>query len=150
MGSTSNLLVGCRSASIDSSLKCFIQYYGAPANSKTVCAILQEGFTKDLHSQWESPFGEDTVGSYFQKIGGLIQSQSGVITKTQLNTQMVWSGNEPLSFQLPLVFFAQEDPQSEVMDAVLELQKMASPELNENIPLGVSKSVMNGHEPMDA
>lgn len=112
-----------------------------------VCGVLGEGTSKEIQSNWDSPFEGESVGSKFQKTGGAIQSGAlsdglginygkGRTTITTVNSRQVWGGNRPTQFNIIMQFYALHDPQTEVMNALIELEKMASPQVNEFKPGG--------------
>ena len=102
-----------------------------------VTGVIGEGASKDLVVNWNSPFEEDTAGGHFQKIGGLVQASTGRTSKSEMSSMQIWEGNRPHSFNLPLLFYALTDAKKEVQDALLELEKMLSPDLNARLPGGV-------------
>ena len=44
----------------------------------------------------------------------------------------MWEGNQPISFNLPLIFYALRDPLKEVTTALAKLEEIASPEVSAN------------------
>lgn len=130
------MTVGTNDPSLSDHLKAFIKTDGA-----MVVGIIGEGSSRELSAMWESPFENDTPGSAFSKVSGLLQAgkmgmEKGTTSKSTLNTTQVWSGTLPLSFTLVLELYAVSDPYSEVLAAVVELEKAASPQLNEMTPFG--------------
>lgn len=120
-------------------------------NGITICGVTGEGTSKELQANWDSPFEGESVGSKFSKLGGSLQSgvldeyigKTGLNTNTKgrtsvstLHSRQVWGGNRPTQFNIVLQLYALSDPQSEVMNALIELEKMASPELNDIAPWG--------------
>lgn len=101
-----------------------------------VCGALGPGATRDLQANWTSPFERDTAGSAFERVSGLVQVTTGATSVTTFNSTQVWDGNLPHTFNLPLVFYAINDAYSEVQAAVIALEQMAAPDLNEYTPLG--------------
>lgn len=124
--------VGTNDPTLSDHLKAFIQREGGPI----VVGIIGEGSSRELTSLWESPFENDTPGSMFTKGAGLAQMKTGRTSKSLLNTTQVWSGTTPHTFNLVLEFYATSDAYSQVQAAVIELEKMAAPEMNEVTPLG--------------
>lgn len=98
--------------------------------------VIGEGTTKEVQANWESPFESDSVGSKHEKAGGLLQVGSDMTSVTTLNSQQVWSGNMPHTFNISLQLYALADPKAEVMDALMALEQMATPELNGVSPVG--------------
>ena len=129
--------VGVNDPNVSPYCKCWIKQGGA-----VVVGIIAEGTSKDLSANWNSPFEGDSVGSKFSKTGGLLQSGAlsdstrGVTTVTTMSSQQVWQGNQPHSFNISLQLYALSDPKSEVMDALMELERMASPEVHAMSPVG--------------
>lgn len=123
--------VGVSDRSLSPRLMAFIQ--GAAG---TICGALGEGATRDLAANWDSPFEQDSAGSFFEKTGGVAQATQGVTSKTEFNSTQVWNGNMPHTFNLPLEFYAIRDAYSEVQAAIMALERMASPELNGLFPGG--------------
>lgn len=125
------MTVGTNDPSLSIHLKALVD-----TGEETVVGIIGEGSTRELASLWESPFENETAGSYFSKIGGIIQAKSSMTSKSVLNTTQIWSGTTPLTFSLTLEFYAVSNPANEVLAAVIALEKAASPEMRENTPGG--------------
>lgn len=102
----------------------------------TVCGALGPGATRDLQANWTSPFERDTAGSAFERTAGIIQVTTGATSKSTFNSTQVWDGNLPHTFNLPLVFYAINDAYKEVQAAIIALEQMAAPDMNELMPLG--------------
>ncbi|HEN20863.1 MAG TPA: hypothetical protein ENN86_02515 [Desulfobacteraceae bacterium] len=98
----------------------------------TVVGVIGEGSSKEVVSNWQSPFEGESLGGHFQKIGGIIKVTTGtdITTKSSLASEQVWQGNQPHSFNLSLSFYALNDPVNEVEEAIKALEKMMLPELN--------------------
>lgn len=125
-------IVGTNDPTISDHLKAYVRGEDGP----TVVGIIGEGSSRELTALWESPFENDTPGSFFSKGAGLAQIETGKTSKSTLNTTQVWSGTTPHNFNLVLEFYAVSDAYSAVQAAVIELEKMAAPEMNEKTPLG--------------
>lgn len=142
------MVVGTNDPSLSVHLKAFIDTGDEGA---TVVGIIGEGSSRELTSLWESPFENDTAGSFFSKVGGMVQAgalegigvEQGTTSKSTLNTTQVWSGTTPLNFDLVLEFYAIADPATEVQAAVAALEQAASPELNELAPVGRTPGVVS-------
>lgn len=125
-------IVGTNDPTLSDHLKAFIQ-----TDEAIVVGIIGEGSSRELTALWESPFENDTPGSYFAKQGGLVQAgalegvgiEGGHTSKGTLNTTQVWSGTTPLTFNLVLELYAVSDAFREVQAAFIELEKAISPEL---------------------
>lgn len=125
-------IVGTNDPTVSDHLKAFIQTPDA-----LVVGIIGEGSSRELTALWESPFENDTPGSYFSKQGGLLQAgaledvgiEGGRTSKGTLNTTQVWGGTTPHTFNLVLELYAISDAYREVQAAFIELEKAVSPEL---------------------
>lgn len=116
-----------------------------------VCGVTGEGTSKEIQANWSSPFEGEAVGSKFEKVGGLLQTGAvdfvpGVNLKnttsiTALQSRQVWGGNRPTQFSIVLQLYALENPQKEVIDALIALEKMASPDLKNTIPIDLKALV---------
>ncbi|MGL6448792.1 hypothetical protein CF123_17885 [Aeromonas veronii] len=103
-----------------------------------VTAYIGEGSSKNLSSTWTSPFESDALGKSqgLSKAGDAAQTATDMTSVTQFNSRMVWEGTTPPTLNLTLKFLAFSDPKTEVHDAIMLLEKMASPELNKMTPGG--------------
>jgi hypothetical protein len=125
-------IVGTNDPTLSDHLKAFIQTKDA-----LVVGIIGEGSSRELTALWESPFENDTPGSYFSKGAGLAQIETSRTSKGTLNTTQVWSGTTPHNFNLVLELYAVSDAFNQVQAAFIELEKAASPELLGGItPMG--------------
>lgn len=124
-------IVGTNDPTLSDHLKAFIQTQDA-----MVVGIIGEGSSRELTALWESPFENDTPGSMFSKAGGIAQTYTGRTLKQSLNTQQVWTGTTPLTFALVLELYAVSDAYTEVLAAVMELEKAASPDIGGSTPVG--------------
>lgn len=124
-------MVGTNDPTLSDHLKVFIQ-----TSDELVVGIIGEGSTRELTSLWEAPFQNDTPGSMFSKAGGIAQMAVGRTSMTTLNSTQVWGGTTPLNFTLTVEFYAVNNAYNEVQAAVIELEKAASPELNNVTPFG--------------
>ena len=131
-------MIGTDDPTISPHLKAYLRREGGP----TVVGIIGEGSSRELTALWESPFENDTPGSMFAKAGGIVQAGAlggvgeGMTSKSTLNTTQVWSGTTPLNFNLVLEFYAISEAYNAVQAAVIELEKMAAPEINKATPGG--------------
>jgi hypothetical protein len=122
----------------DKGLSPFLKAYIKPSGSDVmVVGVIGPGSSRQLQANWNSPFEQASVGSMFEKTGGLIQQATGRTAVTLLNSEQIWEGNRPLSFTLNLLFYALSDASKEVMLPLALLEKWASPEVNAMSPLGV-------------
>lgn len=129
--------VGNNDPKVSQYLKCWIKQ-----GNTCVVGVIGEGTAKELNANWNSPFEGDSVGSKFSKAGGVLQSgaitdsTSGLTSITTLSSRQVWEGNQPHAFPITLSLYALSDPKAEVEDALLELERMYSPEVNALSPVG--------------
>jgi hypothetical protein len=103
--------------------------------SETVIGYIGTGTTRQLQSNWQSPFEQANVGSLLSKTAGVLQTFIGATSITTFSSTQVWDGNRPLSFNLNLVFIAMSDPKNEVMEPLRLLEEFASPELKNLMPV---------------
>jgi hypothetical protein len=109
------------------------------SNVNTVIGYLGEGSSKDLQSNWDSPFEGDSAGQNASRVGGGVQTatqgdeQGGLTTVSSFNSTQAWSGNAPMTFNIVMIFKAYDDPKNEVNNAIMALEEMASPELNNSL-----------------
>lgn len=129
--------VGTNDPTLSDHLKAFIQTPDA-----LIVGIIGEGSSRELTALWESPFENDTPGSMFSKVGGVLQAGhvggvgEGQTSKSTLNTTQVWSGTTPHDFNLVLELYATSDAFNQVQAAAIELEKAVSPEMNDIAPGG--------------
>ncbi|GAB6036972.1 hypothetical protein JCM15519_15310 [Fundidesulfovibrio butyratiphilus] len=121
---------GNRDPRVSERLKAWITGAG-----EAVCGVIGPGTTEDLTANWISPFEGDSLGDKLQKVGGFIQGETGKTSKTTLNSRQVWQGNQPYKFQLELKLYALQDPETEVMQAIRTLKRLASPNANSAVPV---------------
>ncbi|MCV6588712.1 MAG: hypothetical protein OIF57_06745 [Marinobacterium sp.] len=125
------MAVGISDPGVSQHLLAYIQ--GPPG---TVVGLIGEGSSRQLTANWESPFEQDSAGSSFERMGGLIQTATGATSKGTLQSTQVWNGNQPHTFTLVLEFYAWADADVEVKQAIIMLEQMASPEVNFATPFG--------------
>lgn len=128
---TQGKIIGNKDSKVSPYLKTWISQKGV-----VVCGVTGEGTTKDVSANWDSPMEGENVGSKFQITSGLLQSNTGRTTVSTVHSQQVWSGNGPTQFNIVLRLYALSDPQAEVMDPIIELNKMISPNINKYTPGG--------------
>ncbi|WP_035604479.1 hypothetical protein [Edwardsiella tarda] len=116
-------------------LKCHIT---SPAHDMTVVGYIAEGSTGQLTNNWNSPFEGDSVGSMagVSTVANIGQSKTGYTSVSKLNSEMIWEGTQAPSFQISLYFQAIRDAKLEVQDPIMCLMQMASPMLNDVMPMG--------------
>lgn len=121
--------VGNNDSTVSPYLKTWISQNGV-----VVCGVTGEGTSKEIQANWDSPFEGESVGSKFQVAGGLAQTWTNKTTITAYQSRQVWGGNRPTQFNLVMRFYALSDPKTEVMDALMSLEQMISPQVNANDP----------------
>ncbi len=126
-------LVGNQDQSVSHVLKVYISNGLGLAS---VVGLIGEGSGLEMQSNWESPFEQDSIGSWFGRIGGLLQMGSSNTSKTTLNSAQVWMGNRPVSLNLVLHFYACSNPMLEVEKPLKILKMLISPEVNQFSPIG--------------
>lgn len=119
---------------ISDHLKVYIHQQGV-----TVIGYIGEGASKQLSNFWQNPFEGDTVGQAgagVSKGADLVQAGTGVTSKSQMNTALVWEGISPHEINLPIYLKAFKDAKTEVQDAIMHLEQMSSPELSDTVGMG--------------
>ncbi len=139
---TQGEVVGNADKTISPYLKTWIGQDGV-----VVCGVTGEGTSKEVAANWDSPFEGENVGSKFSIAAGALQSGvvaditgvgigSGVTSISTHSSRQVWNGSRPTQFNIVLQLYALYDPQREVMDPIIALHEMFSPELNRSAPGG--------------
>lgn len=107
----------------------------------TVVGYMTEECRLSLRSLWESPFEGDSVGNagVIDKGASIVQAETERTSKTQWNSQQVWSGIEPPEVNIQILLMAYTDAQHEVDLPIRYLMQMASPELLNKIPISTSQ-----------
>ena len=106
------------------------------AGETSVCGVIGEGTTRELQCNWGMPFEKESLGGFFERIGGVAQAATGLTSQGQYTTTQIWQGNRPHAFNLVLKFYALYDAKKEVMDALQALEEMASPQFFKVVPGG--------------
>jgi len=101
-----------------------------------VVGMIDEGTSKEIVANWESPFEDSSIGSMFKKVGGMVQKITDLTSLSTFSSVQTWGGNEPYLFDLALKFYALYDPWREVEGAMMALEKMIAPEVSEILPGG--------------
>lgn len=143
---TQGKTVGNNDPSVSPYLKTWVYQSGV-----VVCGVTGEGTSKEIQANWDSPFEGESIGSKFGFSGGLLQSGAadefagkigidmaarGITSINTLQSRQVWGGNRPTQFNIVLHFYALSDPRREVINALVELEKMISPQVNDATPFG--------------
>ncbi|HAR44978.1 MAG TPA: hypothetical protein DCS05_02080 [Nitrospiraceae bacterium] len=114
-------------------LKAWIKPTGSDSG---VVGLIGPGTSRQLQSNWNSPFEQSSVGSAYEKTAGLVQQMTGLTSVSHINGEQIWDGNRPESANLVLIFYALTDPVKEVMQALAALESMASPQVKALAPGG--------------
>ncbi len=128
--------VGNADPTVNQHLKIYLKNGGSSGPQATVAALIGEGSSLEMQANWESPFEQDSIGSIFERAGGLLQIATGNTAKTTLNSAQVWHGNRPVSLNLVLHFYSVSNPKVEVEEPIKVLKQLISPEVNQNMPIG--------------
>jgi hypothetical protein len=105
----------------------------------TVCGVIGEGTSKEIQSNWESPFEGESAEGKWQKTAGISQDVlDGVTTITTYNSRQTWAGNAPTQFSLTLRFYALSDARTEVMEPLRYLETFAAPQVKKILPLDLA------------
>jgi len=125
--------VGNADKRVSKHLKAWIKQTGS---SDGVVGLIGPGTSRQLQSNWNSPFEQSSIGSSYEKTAGLVQQTSGITSISTLNSVQIWDGNRPASLNLVLIFYALTSTLEEVMKPLAMLEYMASPEVRANTPGG--------------
>ena len=123
------MAIGVSDSTISPHLLAFIQSDGV-----TVVGVVADGTSRQLTGNWNAPFEQDSISSRTEKVGGIVQNATGVGYHPIMQGTQVWSGNAPIEFSLVLNFYAINDAYNEVTKAIIELEKMASPDVSKVAP----------------
>ncbi|MDT0178203.1 hypothetical protein Q9R34_19450 [Enterobacter sp. BRE11] len=120
----------------------FLKVY-ITSETAMVVGYLGEGSSASIESMWESPFSNDSLGGMAGavsaaggKLAGGVQAMSNNTSKSDFNSLLIWEGQQPPEFSIVIDLMATVNAKVEVMDAIMTLQQMASPELNAALPGG--------------
>lgn len=104
----------------------------------SVTGYIAQGAAMNITSNWETPLSMDNIGSLagFTATANLGQVATNETSVMRWNSLQVWEGGMAPTFTLPLSFYAWIDPAIEVQGAIMALQAMISPELNDTSPRG--------------
>ena len=141
-------------------------YITDSANGDFVVGYIGDGASASVSSEWSPPFSGLDLGSLAgQQVGnvlgglaskinekfgnlvsgginglasnlGNITSLFGTAMAAQINSAMVWQGQQPPQFTMPIYFLASSNPYREVQLPIRVLQQMCSPQLNAALPGG--------------
>jgi len=122
-----------------------VTYYGVPnsdcgissfhkiwimdiANNIVVAGYLGEGTSKEIVSNWETPFADSSLSARFNIVSGLMKELTDKGLQSTINSRQVWAGNQPYTFNLVMKFRAFTNPLNEVELAIRALEMMMAPE----------------------
>lgn len=103
-----------------------------------VTGYISQGAAMNITSNWETPLSMDNIGSLagLSATANLGQVATNETSIMRWNSLQVWEGGTAPTFTLPLSFYAWVDAAVEVQGAIMALQAMISPELNDTSPRG--------------
>lgn len=109
----------------------------------TVCGVYGPGTTMSVSANWSTPFEGMTPGAKFDVLAGLTQAYTGMTLVNELNSKLVWKGNDSTQFQVELMLYALQDPDKEVMQPLRALEYMIAPDVKGFFGLGgqISKAI---------
>lgn len=115
-----------------------------------VIGYIGEGTTREIVSNWEMPFADTSLESKFQKMGAGFQMVTGLSTQSKLNSQQIWSGNQPYTFNIVMKLRAlcqakgtDADPFDKYVEKAIEaLEMFMAPNL-----MDVAEEIYNGTLP---
>lgn len=97
-----------------------------------VVGLIGKGTSRSLTANWDAPLEQTNVGSEgaVSKVSGAAQAKTGTTSVTTFSTTQVWSGNNPIKFNLILDFFAWDNAAEQVMTPLQWLEEFSSPQVN--------------------
>ncbi|WP_028325816.1 hypothetical protein [Desulfatirhabdium butyrativorans] len=108
----------------------------------TVVGYLGEGTSKEIVSNWETPFADSSLAARYRIASGALQMLNDTTLQGTINSRQAWAGNQPYTFNLVLKFRAFTDPYTEVEGAIRALEMMMAPDpinsMSMRIPAQVS------------
>lgn len=116
-----------------------------------ICVIgyIGEGTTREIVSNWDTPFADTSLESKFRLASGLVQAGSGMTAMTKLNSRQVWAGNQPYTFNLVMKFRAinAELQGYQVEKAIQALEIMIAPDIQAGSVAGLDTPSFNSRVP---
>lgn len=127
-------ICGVLDESISTALKAYVKQ-----GNRMVVGIIGPGTTRSLTAKWDSPLENSNLGTGIgDKAAGAAQALTGKTSVTTFSSTQVWQGNMPLKFSLNLIFVAQSDAVTEVMQPLQWLEEFGSPEINGVVPVDMA------------
>jgi hypothetical protein len=112
------------------------------AGNYLVVGVISAGTARRLSANWVSPYEDAAIGSggTLQKTSAAVQEYAGLTMVTELNSQQSWEGSPPHDFPITMRLYALVDPITEVREPLIVLESVASPDLNEFLPVSGESS----------
>lgn len=108
---------------------------------RMVVGIIGPGTSRTLTSKWDSPLENSNLGSNISdKVAGAAQALTGMTSITTFSSTQIWQGNLPLKFSLNLIFIAQSNAVTEVMQPLQWLEEFASGSINGVVPVNAKEA----------
>jgi len=96
----------------------------------TVAGVYGPGTSVEITADWSQPFEDMTPGSAMRTAGAALQAYSGNTMIKAFNTRQVWQGNSPTQFNVELMLYALQDPETEVMQPIRALEYFIAPDVD--------------------
>ena len=108
--------------------------FNCPGKKREVKTILSGPINVSVNSQWTKLFNAvGDIGSRLVDVADNIhQILSGGTIRQPWFGRKLWTGTEPLKFNLPIRFVSFLNAKTEVMDPMMDLLSMVHPRVNEN------------------
>lgn len=109
-------------------------------------ANIDEKYSLNFSSTWESPFSRASAGDVASKLlGGKVSGEdidrilnaAGIGSRLKIQSARVWTGSSPLSFDFTMKFNAIKDTEAEIRQRHMALLKLAAP--SESIGVGSAR-----------
>jgi len=118
-------LVGNSDRRLSDSRKCWIS-----DGETTVCGVYGPGTSLEITANWIQPFLDMTPGKVSESMGGIAQALTNQTMVKAINTRQTWEANSPTQFNVELQFYALQDPDKEVMQALRALETFIAPDVD--------------------
>ena len=123
--------VGNIDTSLHAARKCWLT-----DGETTICGVWGSGTSINIVANWESPFSGMTPGQVKPITGALLQAITGKSLLTAQNSRQTWVSNEPTQISLEMKFYALQDPVTEVMEPLRQLEMLIAPGVKSYIGMG--------------
>ncbi len=97
-------------------------------NDIVVAGYIGEGTSKEIVSNWDTPFADSSLAAKFAIVSGAMQDVTDIRIQSGINSRQQWSGNQPYTFNVVMKFRAFDRPEFEVEGAIKALEMMMAPE----------------------